>query len=431
VIIFLSIFFLLVLLIGGLWMGVALSLAGVAVLYFGHGGAGAFSIVTMGIWNILYSFPLVALPLFILLGELFITFGLSVRVYNALAPLLERFSGKLLISNIALCAVFGAASGSSMATAAAIGSVAYPELRKKGYDKRTLVGNLAGAGTLGILVPPSIPIIIYAALTNVSVGASFVAAVIPAAVAVIMFMMFVTVLVRRNPHLVPAAVSEVVSLRQAFIALQGLVPIVVLVAAVMGTIYFGIATTTEAAALGVLAVVLISFAYRAFSFRAVAKALVGTSLICASIGFIMMGAMVFSMALATTGLPRTVVMIVQDWELSSFALIMAIFALYLILGCFFGATEMLVTTLPFTFPLILAAGYDPVWFAVAVVILCEMGQLTPPVGVNLFVLQSITGGDATLGDVARGAFPYFLILGLLLMLITIFPQMATYLPSLM
>ncbi|MEO6958897.1 MAG: TRAP transporter large permease [Burkholderiaceae bacterium] len=430
-IIFLSIFFLLVLLIGGLWMGVALSLAGVAVLYFGQGGTAALSIVTMGIWNILYSFPLVALPLFILLGELFISFGLSVKVYNALAPLLERFSGKLLISNVALCAVFGAASGSSMATAAAIGSVAYPELRKKGYDKRALVGNLAGAGTLGILVPPSIPIIIYAALTNVSVGASFVAAVIPAAVAVIMFIAFVTIQVRLKPSLVPTSTSEVVSLRQALIALHGLIPIVVLVASVMGTIYFGIATTTEAAALGVLAVVLISFAYRAFSFEAAAKALVGTSLICASIGFIMMGAMVFSMALATTGLPRTIVMVVQNWELSSFALIMAIFALYLILGCFFGATEMLVTTLPFTFPLVLAAGYDPVWFAVAVVILCEMGQITPPVGVNLFVLQSITGGDATLGDVARGAFPYFLILGLLLMLITVFPQMTTYLPSLM
>ena len=428
---FLLFLFLLILLISGLWMGVALSLAGVIVLYFSDGGVQALSIVTMGIWNILYSFPLVALPLFILLGELFISFGLSVKVYSALTPLLERFSGKLLISNVALCAVFGAASGSSMATAAAIGSVAYPELRKKGYDKQTLLGNLAGSGTLGILVPPSIPIIIYAAFTNVSIGASFVAAIIPAIVATTMFIMLVTIQVRLKPHLVPATTSNVVSLKEAVAALTGLIPIVILVASVMGTIYFGIATTTEAAALGVLAVVLISFAYRTFSLKAAVKAMMNTSLICASIGFIMVGAMVFSMALATTGLPRTIVTLIQGLELSSTALIIAIFALYLLLGCFFGATEMLVTTLPFTFPLIIAAGYDPVWFAVAVVILCEMGQLTPPVGVNLFVLQSITSGEATLGEVAKGALPYFLTLGVLLILITIFPTMTTFLPSLM
>lgn len=420
---------LLALLIGGLWMGVALCLAGMIVLYFGGGGANALSIVTMGIWNILYSFPLVALPLFILLGELFIAYGLSVKVYTALSPLLERFTGKLLLSNVALCAIFGAASGSSMATAAAIGSVAYPELRAKGYDKVALVGNLAGAGTLGILVPPSIPIIIYCAMTNVSVGAAFVAAVIPAAIAVVLFILWVTIQVKLKPSLVPQTKEAPIPLGQALWALRGLVPIVILVGAVMGTIYLGVATTTEAAALGVAAVVVIAFAYRSFDLKRTGKALIGTGLICASIGFIMMGAMVFSMALATAGIPRAFVMAVQGWELSPLVLIAAVFALYIFLGCFFGATEMLVTTLPFTFPLVLAAGFDPLWYAIALVILCEMGQLTPPVGVNLFVLQSVTGNDATLGDVARGALPYFMMLMALLVIITVFPALATWLPT--
>jgi C4-dicarboxylate transporter, DctM subunit len=421
--------YLLALLAGGLWMGVALGLAGMIVLYFGGGGSGALAIVTMGIWNILYSFPLVALPLFILLGELFMSFGLGMKVYTALTPLFERFSGKLLLSNVALCAAFGAASGSSMATAAAIGSVAYPELRRKGYDKTALVGNLAGSGTLGILVPPSIPIIIYSALTSTSVGASFVAAVIPAALAVAMFIIFVTIRVRLRPGLVPVSVSRPVGLVEAFVALSGLLPIVLLIAAVMGTIYLGVATTTEAAALGVAAVVAISFVYRSFSFRAVGRALMATATICGTIGFIMMGAMVFAMALATSGIPRLFVTGVQAMELSPVILIGAIFLLYIILGSFFGAVEMMVTTLPFTFPLVVGAGFDPIWFAIAMVILCEMGQLTPPVGVNLFVLQGVTNGEASLGDVAKGAFPYFLMLGGLLMLITLFPQLCTYLPG--
>src|SRR3546814_632789 len=213
--------------------------------------------------------------------------------------------------------------------------------------------------------------------------------------------------------------------------LTGIVPIIILVGAVMGTIYLGVGTVTEAAAMGVIATVLIALCYRSFSIRKVGEALVGTSLICATIGFIMMGAMVFSMALATAGVPRNIVAAVQDLGLSPIAMLIGIYIFYLLLGCFLGATEMLVTTLPFTFPLILALGYDPVWFAVVVVILCEMGQITPPVGFNLYVLQSITKGETSLGEVALGAFPYLLMLGALLGLITIFPQLCTYLVSTM
>lgn len=414
----------------GLWMGVGLGVIGVVILYFYGGGPNAFPVVTMAIWNMLYSFPLVALPLFIFLGELLVRFGLSMRVYAALTPLFERFPGKLLLSNVVLCALFGATSGSSMATAATVGSVAYPELRAKGYNKRALVGNLAGSGTLGILIPPSIPVIIYASLTNVSVGASFIAAIIPAAIAVTMFMAFVVVQAKIRPDYTPSQ-GEVVPLGQAIRGLAGIVPLFVLIGCVMGTMYLGIATVTESAALGVVATIVIGIAYREFSFAKVGKALIGTSVTCATIGFVMMGAMVFSMALSVVGAPREIVSFVKALEVSPTLLLIGIYIFYIVLGMALGATEMLVTTLPFTFPLIVALGHDPIWFAVVIVLLCEMGQITPPVGFVLFILKGITGEDTSMSELAWGAFPYLVMLIALLALITVYPQLATYLPSTM
>lgn len=418
-----------ILFLTGLWMGAVLGLAGMIILYFSQGGEKALIVVTMAIWKILYSYPLVALPLFILLGEIFVCLGLSSKVYAAITPLLKRFTGKLLLSNVILCALFSAASGSSMATAAAIGSVAYPELKRKGYDRRTLLGNLAGSGTLGILIPPSIPIIVYGSLTNVSVGASFVAAVVPGIMAVLMVVTFVVVLCKIRPNLVPQDLEDNISLAHAIGALKGLVPMAVLVSAVMGTIYLGVATPTEAGGVGVFVAIMISFAYRTFSVRGIVDSLVGTSLICATIGFVIMGAMIFATSVALTGFPRAFVMTVADLSISPMAVLAIVFLMYFVLGCFMGAIEMLVITLPFTFPLVMSIGYDPLWFAVAVVILCEMGQLTPPFGVNLFVLQGIADDGTTVGDVARGAFPYLLLLGLLLVVITIFPQLCTFLPA--
>jgi C4-dicarboxylate transporter DctM subunit len=422
--------YLLIIMAGGLWMGVGLGIAGLIILYFFGGGANSFQIATVAIWNMLYSFPLVALPLFILLGELLVQFQLSIRVYRALTPLFERLPGKLLLSNVVLCSLFGATSGSSMATAATVGSAAYPELRAKGYNRTALLGSLAGSGTLGILIPPSIPIIIYASLTNVSVGASFVAAVIPAAIAVSLFLAYVMIQSKFRPEYTPSA-GDVVPLRETLPALVNLMPVIALIGCVMGTIYFGLATVTESAALGVLASMVIGLMYKACTLKRLGRALLGTSVTCASIGFVMMGAMIFSMALAVVGLPREIVAYVQDLQMSPWMLLLAIYAFYFVFGMFIGATEMLVTTLPFTFPLILALGHDPVWFAVVIVILCEVGQITPPAGFVLFILKGIAGKDTTMGELARGSIPYIILLLTVLALITVYPQLATYLPSAM
>lgn len=420
--------YLLVIMAGGLWMGAGLGIAGLIILYFFGGGTNSFEIATVAIWNMLYSFPLVALPLFILLGELLVQFGLSIRVYRALTPLFERLPGKLLLSNVVLCALFGATSGSSMATAATVGSAAYPELRAKGYNRSALLGSLAGSGTLGILIPPSIPIIIYASLTDVSVGASFVAAVIPAIIAVALFVSYVMVQARLRPEYTPAQ-GEVVPLRKTLPGLINLFPVAALIGCVMGTIYLGFATVTESAALGVIASVFIGMLYRTCTVKRIGKALVGTSVTCASIGFVMAGAMIFSMALAVVGLPREIVSFVQAMDMSPVMLLIGIYIFYVIFGMFIGATEMLVTTLPFTFPLIVALGHDPVWFAVVIVILCEIGQITPPAGFVLFILKGIAGKDTTMGELARGSVPYVIMLLLVLALITIYPQLATYLPG--
>ncbi|UYO93316.1 TRAP transporter large permease [Pollutimonas sp. M17] len=422
--------YLLIIMAGGLWMGVGLGIAGLIILYFFGGGTNSFQIATVAIWNMLYSFPLVALPLFILLGELLVQFELSIRVYRALTPLFERLPGKLLLSNVVLCSLFGATSGSSMATAATVGSAAYPELRAKGYNRTALLGSLAGSGTLGILIPPSIPIIIYASLTNVSVGASFVAAVIPAVIAVSLFLAYVMIQAKFRPEYTPSA-GEVLPLRETLPALVNLLPVIALIGCVMGTIYFGLATVTESAALGVLASVIIGLMYKACTLKRLGRALLGTSVTCASIGFVMMGAMIFSMALAVVGLPREIVAYVQDLQMSPWMLLIAIYVFYFIFGMFIGATEMLVTTLPFTFPLILALGHDPVWFAVVIVILCEVGQITPPAGFVLFILKGIAGKDTTMGELARGSIPYIILLLTVLALITVYPQLATYLPSAM
>jgi C4-dicarboxylate transporter DctM subunit len=417
------------LLLSGLWIGCALSLAGVFVLYFFGGGLTALMTVPVAAWNTLYNFSLTALPLYIFLGEVFVLSGLASKSYDALAPLFERFRGKLLLTNVVICALFGAVLGSSMACAASVSAIAYPELLKRGYQRRALVGNLAGSGTLGSFIPPSLGLIVYGSWVQVSVGACFMAALIPALITAGLFLLFLLVYCVYKPDIAPAGSGRILPLKQALLHTKGIWPLVILILSICGTIYFGIATPTEAAGVATALTVIFSLIMGTFSFKKLYNAFISTTFVCGMLTFVMIGAVIFSISVSVLGLPRTVVEIIGKAGLSPLTVAILVCILYLILGCFFEFFSMLLMTLPFIFPVMMNLGYDPFWFAVVLTITGEMGLLTPPVGMNLYVLQSLAKVDLT--EVAMGALPYFLMLGVTLILIMIFPGLCTWLPSMM
>lgn len=413
-------------LLAGVWIAVVLGLTGIIVLYLG-GGLSALQAGAIATWAAMYNYPLAALPMYIFLGEIFVASGLASRSYDAISPLLERAPGKLLVSNVVLDTMFGAVVGSSMATAACVGAIAYPELSKRGYNRTALVGNLAGAGTLGSFVPPSLPLILYGAWVEVSVGACFAAALIPAVITAGLFIIYLAVACRVRPDIAPA--GKLIPLLNALKASKAVWPLLILMGSIMGTIYFGIATAVEAAGLGACIAVIMSFCFKTFSFGRLHQALSGAVKTCGQLLLVISGAMIFSISLSSIGIPRQVVLAVEAMNLSPLVVVMSIYLLYLVLGCFFNFIGMMVMTIPFTFPLMMSVGVDPYWFGVVLVVLCEMGLLTPPVGLNLFILQGVTNNEVSLGEVAKGSIPYFLMLGVTLMLITIFPQLCTWLPA--
>ena len=415
-------------LLGGVLIGVTLGLIGMIILYVG-GGLSALQAGAIATWAAMYNYPLAALPMYIFLGEIFVASGLASRSYDAITPLFERAPGKLLTSNVVLDTMFGAVVGSSMATAACVGAIAYPELSKRGYNRTAVVGNLAGAGTLGSFVPPSLPLILYGAWVNVSVGACFAAALIPALITAGLFMIYLAVACRVRPDIAPA--GKLIPLLNALKASKAVWPLLILMGSIMGAIYFGIATAVEAAGLGACIAIVMSFCFKTLSFGRLHQSLSAAVKTCGQLLLVISGAMIFSISLSSIGIPRQVVLAVEAMNLSPLVVVMSIYLLYLVLGCFFNFIGMMVMTIPFTFPLMMNVGVDPYWFGVVLVVLCEMGLLTPPVGLNLFILQGVTNNEVSLGEVARGAIPYFLLLGVTLMLITIFPQLCTWLPAYM
>jgi tripartite ATP-independent transporter DctM subunit len=417
------------LLLTGVWIGCALSLTGVFVLYFFGGGWNALVSIPVATWNTLFNFSLTALPLYIFLGEVFVFSGLASKSYDSLAPLFERFPGKLLLTNVVVCAMFGAVLGSSMACAAAVASIAYPELSKRGYDRRTLVGNLAGAGTLGSFVPPSLGLIIYGAWVQISVGDCFMAALIPALVTTGLFLLYLTIYYALRPDIAPPGSGKTMSLGKAILHTKGIWPLIALILTIAGVIYFGIATATEAGGVGAFLTLVISAALGTFSWKKLYQSLITTTFVCGMLTFIIVGAVIFSISVSVLGLPRITIAWIGESGFSPLTVIILIYILYLILGCFFDFISMLLMTLPFVFPVITNLGYDPFWFGVVLVIVGEMGLLTPPVGMNLYVLQGVS--KVSLGEVARGSLPYLILLGVCLVLITIWPGLCTWLPSTM
>ena len=413
----------------GLGVHVAVAMAAVALLgaalYLGEPVINALG---TQIWAATDSFTLLAVPLFVLMGELLVKGGITDRIYRALALWLGPLPGGLLHTNIGASAIFAAISGSSVATAATIGTVALPAFADRRYDQRLVLGSIAGGATLGILIPPSINMIIYGAMTNTSVGRLYAAGVVPGLLLMAMFMAVTAVLCRLRPAL--AGGRE--PLTPLSVRLRGIVdlaPPLALFIVVMGSIYAGWATPTESAAVGVVAALVLALAQGRLTLRLVASACETTVSVTAMIVLIVAAAFYLNFVLGILGVPQALTRFVTSLGLDSTAFLIVLVAFYLVLGCFLETLSMMVGTIPIVFPIVTAYGIDPVWFGIFLVMMCEMALITPPVGMNLYVVQGVRGGGSV-GDVIVGALPYLAMLALLTALLIVFPGIALWLPRL-
>lgn len=408
-------------------LGLSLALFGFVIFYFELGGN--FSPAGNAVWNLLNSYAFTAVPSFILLGQILGRTGVAQRIYTSLSPLVGRLPGKLLQTNIVTCTLFSAINGSSSATVAAVGSIAFEELTRRGYNGRAVIGSIAGAGTLGILIPPSVVLIIYGSWQDVSVGHLFLAGIVPGLMISLSFVTYVAVATKLRDDLVPDE-NDWVPLGRAIVKSMHAWPFLVLIVVILGSIIMGAATPTEAAALGVVAAIVLAACYRELTIGKLWAAVVSTVTIFSSLALILIGATVLSQALALSGFPGYLAHQIADSTLPPLAVIALIFVMYLVLGCFFAGVDMMLITLPFVFPVIIALGYDPVWLGIALVILIELAILTPPVGVNLFVIMAATQNRVDLGEAALACIPYWLLLLFGLGVITLFPEIVLFLPAL-
>lgn len=410
----------------GLALGAALGLTGLLILHYLAGGS--TFVAVDAVWNVLNSFTLSAIPLFIMLGEIMLRSGVSEKIYTALTPLFQRVPGGLLHTNIAVCTLFGAVSGSSLSTAAAVGSVAYPEMTERGYDRRIVVASLAGGGTLGLLIPPSLSLLIYGALTETSIGRLFLAGVVPGILFALMFMAYIFLRCLTRPDLAPRS-DVAAGVWTVLLKLLSLWPFLFLVLSIMGSIAFGIATPTEAAGIGVIATIAIGRIWGKLTLRSLGESLYAAILLYGSIAFVVMGATVLAQAVSLLGVPQSILESVRASDLGPLAILGLVVLIYLVLGCFFDGLSLMIMTLPIVFPLMVGLGYDAIWLGVIITILIEIGQVTPPVGLNLSVLVSVTKDKVSLGEAAVATVPFWLILLAGIALLTLLPQIALFLPA--
>ena len=380
------------------------------------------------LWSSSIEFLLVAIPMFILLGEIILRARIAGRMYAAMAQWFSWLPGGLMHSNIGSSALFAATSGSSIATAATVGTVAVPEMDRHGYNRRLFLGSLAAGGTLGILIPPSMGFILYGLLTNTSVPQLYLAGLIPGLALAGLFMAMISVLCMVRPGWSGAKVET--DWRRRIESLPDLVPPLVIFAMVVGSIYAGLATPTEAAALGVVGALGLALMHGELNLRMLRDAVEGTMRTTAMIIIIVLAAAFLNFVLAMIGLASGLQSFVRGLDLSPLAILLVVIAIYLVLGCFMESMSMLILTTPIVVPMITAIGYDPVWFGVVMMILLEAALITPPIGMNLFVVHSLQK-KGSLQDVALGAMPFFLAMLAMLVLLICFPQIALWLPRLL
>ena len=426
--ILLTIFFITVLLFflgSGIW--VAISMIGVStigMILFTSRPVGDAMATT--IWGTASSWTLTALPLFVWMGEILFRTKLSENLFKGLSPWMQKLPGGLIHVNVVGCALFAAISGSSAATVATVGKMSIPELRKRKYPEKILLGSLAGSGTLGLLIPPSIILIIYGVTVQESIAKLFIAGIFPGIMIALIFMSYVIVWSLTNHKIMPK-VHETSSFLDKIKKSKQLLPVILLILGVIGSIYTGVATATEAASLGVVGALTLSYFQKSLNLKTFKESLLGATKTSCMIAFILAGSTFLSLAMGFTGLPRNLAIWIQEMSLSPYALIFVLTIFYIILGMFLDGISAVVLTMAIIEPMIRQAGFDMIWFGIFLVVVVEMAQITPPVGFNLFVLQGMAGKD--MGYIAKSAFPLFLLMVLAVIIIIIFPEIALWLPN--
>jgi len=426
--IYLTIFFislLLFLLGSGIWVAISMiAVSAIGMLLFTTRPVGDAMATT--IWGTSSSWTLTALPLFVWMGEILFRTKLSENLFKGLSPWLSKLPGGLVHVNVVGCALFAAISGSSAATVATVGKMSIPELRKRKYPEKLLLGTLAGSGTLGLLIPPSIILIIYGVTIEDSIAKLFMAGILPGIMLAVMFMLYVIFWSILNKKLMPKSTKNFLFVEKVQGSKQ-LLPVIFLIIAVIGSIYSGIATATEAASLGVVGALILSFFQGTLSKKTFNLSLLGATKTSCMIAFIIAGSTFLSLAMGFTGLPRNLAIWIDGMNLSPYTLLFALTIFYIILGMFLDGISAVVLTMAIIEPMIRQAGFDMIWFGIYLVIVVEMAQITPPVGFNLFVLQSMANKD--MGFIARSAFPLFLLMILAVIIVIIFPEIALWLPN--
>jgi C4-dicarboxylate transporter, DctM subunit len=409
----------------GVWIGLTLSgVAWVGMQMFSARPAG--DAMAMTIWGSASSWTLTALPLFIWMGEILFRTRLSQDMFKGLAPWMQALPGRLLHTNVVGCAIFAAVSGSSAATCATIGKMTLPELQRRGYPDDIVIGTLSGSGTLGLLIPPSIIMIVYGVAADVSIAQLFIAGVLPGLMLAGLFSGYIVVWALRHPDQIPPRDAPM-SFMQKIQASSSLIPVVLLIAAVLGSIYTGFATATEAAAVGVVGSLVLSGLQGSMSWSVFKEALMGATRLYCMIALILAGAAFLTLSMGYIGLPRHLAEWIGGLGLSPFALVMALMVFFIILGCFLDGISMVVLTMGVLMPTVQKAGIDPIWFGIFIVLVVEMAQITPPVGFNLFVLQGMTGKQ--LPYIARVSMPMFFLMMGAVLLIYFVPGIVTWLPT--
>jgi len=415
-----------ILLAFGVWIGIALFIVGfAAILLVTTVPVGPVLATT--VWASSASWSLAALPLFIWMGEILFRTRLSEQMFLGLAPWLNWLPGRLLHVNVVGCGIFAAVSGSSAATCATVGKIALPELRKRGYDERMSLGSLAGSGTLGLLIPPSIPMVVYAIAANVSVIQVFLAGFLPGLLVMALYSGYILVWSLLNPDKSPRPEPRT-SFASKFRQSSKLLPVFLLIAFIFSALIFGWATATECAAWGVTGALILAWLSGTLTWRTFIESVLSATRLTVTIMIILAGAAFTTAAMAYTGIPVALAAWVESLQLSPYVLIAALTIMYILLGCLIDGISMIVLTTVVVLPMIKQAGFDLIWFGVFLIILVEMAQITPPVGFNLFVLQNMSGRDSL--AVARAALPFFFLLVVAVAIITAFPDIALFLPRL-
>jgi len=421
-------------LLSSIWIGASLFLTGIfGMLIYDHNLPPAISIINKignllagSMYDSLNSWSLASLPMFILMGEILHYSSISNKLFNGLVPWLSKVPGRLLHINVAACSLFAAVSGSSAATTATVGKITLDELKNRGYSKSLSLGSLAGSGTLGFLIPPSIIMIVYGVLADVSIGRLFIAGILPGLLLATAYSVYIMIVALIDKRVVPQTKEHYTWMDRIY-SLKELAPVLSLITVVIGSIYAGIATPTEAAALGVVCSITLALYFKSLDWHIFKLALLNTIKTTVMISFIIAGAAFLSQVVAFLGIARALSEFIASLGLTPLMLIVVISIMYIILGMMLDGISMVVMTLPIVLPIVLLAGFDGLWFGIFLVFMVEMAQVTPPVGFSLFVIQSISGEPISF--IIKATFPFFLIMVLITAVVTLFPEIVFYLPN--